>query len=186
MLNSFYDRYIFTNGLQYTHNNFFLLNMPFAIIPIGIFAGIAEKNDGELNIKLYYAIKEAVKNSVRKDFQLDFGTQGEKGLDFMQVYFTASGWGKIERTDLDTEKAHALVTITDSPVAKSCKNATIPADTFLRGILAGIFSIYFKRDVECVEATCAAMQANQCDFMIKPAEEFNFDNKTTREQLRVE
>lgn len=186
MLNSFYDKFIFTNGLQYRRNNFFLLNMPFAILPIDILVGIAEKEDKELNIKLYYAVKESIKNAVRQDFQVDFGAQGERGLDFMQTFFSASGWGKIERTDLKPGLAHALVTITDSPVAKNAKNSKNPADTFMRGILAGIFSIYFKKDVDCVETTCACQNANQCDFVIKPLAEFDFEKKIAREQLRVE
>ena|SRR3989344_3101105 len=186
MLNSFYDRYIFTNGLQYIQDNFFLLNMPFAIIPVDIFAGIAENEDRELNIKLYRAVRESVRKSVREDFQIDFGISGEKGLDFMQAYFSASGWGKIERTDLNREKAHALVTVTNSPVAKSCRKAKAPVDTFLRGILAGIFSIYFKKDVDCVETACAALHANHCTFVIKPLAEFDFEKRITREQLRVE
>ncbi len=186
MLNSFYDKFIFTNGLQYSHNNFFLLNMPFAILPIDVLVGIAEKDDKDLNLKLYYAIRESVKNAVSKDFRIDFGVQGEKGLDFMQAYLTASGWGKIERNDLDTEKGHALVIVTSSPVAAECRNAKAPVDTFLRGMLAGIFSTYFKRDVECVEVSCAALRANRCEFIVKPLAEFDFSRKITREQLRVE
>ncbi|HLC92262.1 MAG TPA: 4-vinyl reductase [archaeon] len=186
MLNSFYDKFIFTSGLQYTHNNFFLLNMPFTIIPIDILVGLAEMDDKDLNIKLYYSVKESVKNAVRKDFQIDFGVQGEKGLDFMQTFFSASGWGKIDRTDLDLEKCHALVSVANSPIAMNCKKCQTPADTFLRGILAGIFSIYFKKDVECVESNCAALHANQCDFVIKPIEEFDFTKTATRGQLKVD
>ena len=186
MLNSFFDKYIFTNGLKYTHHNFYLLNLPFVILPIDIIVGIMQKEDKELNQKIYYSIKEAMKNSIRKDFQVDFGAQGELGLEFMGAFFTASGWGKIETTDTDMEKCHALVTVTDSPVAANCKNVRAPVDAPLRAVLAGIFSIYFKKDVDCVEVKCSALNDAHCDFVIKPLAEFNFDNPNTRSQLKVE
>ena len=185
MLNSFYDKFIFTNGLQYRRNNFFLLNMPFAILPIDILVGIAEKEDKELNLQIYYSIKETVRNSLRKDMQVDFAAQGEGGLEFMQAYFTASGWGKIEQSDIDPQKCYALASVTNSPIAMRCKDAKYPVDTILRAVLAGIFSIYFKKDVDCVEVKCASLNANQCDFVIKPAQEFNYENQYTRVQLRV-
>ncbi len=185
MLNSFFDKFIFTSALKYSHNNFYLINMPFFIMPVDIIAGIAQKENQQLNLELYYAVKEAVKSSVRKDFQVDFGIQGEKGLEFMEAFFTASGWGKLERTDMDKEKCQALVSVTSSPIASACRNAKAPVDTFMRGVLAGILSIYFKKDVECVEVKCAALSAQQCDFVIKPLAEFNFENPYTRTQLRV-
>ncbi|HIH09606.1 MAG TPA: hypothetical protein HA254_02945 [Candidatus Diapherotrites archaeon] len=185
MLNSFYDKFIFTNALHYTHNNFYLINMPFAIIPIDVIAGICQKEDRETNLQIYYSVKEAVKTSVRKDFKIDFGLEGEKGLEFMEAFITASGWGKIEKSDISMEKAHALVSASNSAVAARVRDAKMPVDTLLRAILAGIYSIYFKRDVDCVEVKCTALNCQQCDFVIKPAGEFNFDNPITRSQLRA-
>ncbi|MBI4210392.1 MAG: hypothetical protein HY544_02705 [Candidatus Diapherotrites archaeon] len=185
MLNSFYDKFIFTNGIQYTHSNFYLVNMPFVMLPADLLAGIAAAEDGAANRHMYKAIKEAVRQNVRKDFQIDFGVEGEKGLEFMQAYFIASGWGQMEFNDINSEKGHALISVANSPVAANCKNAKAPVDTVLRGILAGIFSTHFRKDVECVEVKCAALNAQQCDFIVKPLAEFDFGNPNTRAQLEV-
>lgn len=185
MLNSFYDKFIFTSGLKYKQNNFFLLNLPFVILPIDVLASIADKNDSELNRKIYYSVKDAIKTDLNKSFQINFGVHGDKGIDFMETFFTASGWGKIQRTNLNIEKKQALVTVSNSPVAQHCKKAKVPVDCFLRGFLAGIFSIYFKKDVDCVEVNCLAIGDNNCNFIIKPLKEFKFDKKLVRDQLDV-
>jgi len=97
------------------------------MLPSDILSAIAQKEDKELNLQLYYSVKDAVKTAVKNDFQVDFGVQGERGLDFMQTFFSASGWGKIERTDLEPEKAHALVSVSNSVIGCSCKNMKMPA-----------------------------------------------------------
>lgn len=162
-----------------------MLNLPFVILPIDVLASIADKNDSELNRKIYYSVKDAIKTDLNKNFQINFGVHGDKGIDFMETFFTASGWGKLQRTDLDFEKKQALVTVSNSPVAQHCKKAKVPVDCFLRGFLAGIFSIYFKKDVDCVEVNCLAIGDNNCNFIIKPLKEFKFDKKLVRDQLDV-
>lgn len=186
MFNSFYDKFVFTNGLKYKHNNLFLLNLPFVILPTDALVSIAKQGNADTNREIYYAVKSSIKGALKKEFQIDFGVQGERGLEFMEAYFTASGWGKLSRTDLDFEKKHALVSVMNSAVANNSGKSKLPVDTFLRGFLAGIFTIYFKQDVDCVETHCEAVSGNRCNFVIKPLSEFNFENKLTRGQLNVE
>ncbi len=112
--------------------------------------------------------------------------EGTKIGGFLMPILFPQGWGKLERKDLDLEKAHALVTVTSSPIAAECAKAKAPVDTFLRAFLTGVFSIYFKKDVDCVETKCSAQNSQSCDFVIKPLAEFNFENAATRNQLRVE
>ncbi|MEM4257005.1 MAG: 4-vinyl reductase [Candidatus Diapherotrites archaeon] len=183
MLNSFYDKFIFANALQYKQNNFYLANLPFVILPVSVLISIAEKNDKNLDLSLYYSVKDSITYSLRKELELDFGIEGKKSIDFMRTFFTASGWGSIEIIDIDTEKGRAIVKVENSPVAKNVKNTKKPCDTFLRGFLAGIFTIYFKIDVDCVETKCIATGSPNCEFIIKPLKEFNFENPLTRSQL---
>lgn len=186
LLNSFYDKFVFTNALQYRNNNFFLVNLPFVILPVDVLSFIASKEDSNLNYSLYSAVKQAVIANMKKSFEVDFGLEGEKGLSFMEAYLSASGWGRIERTDLDFEKGRCLVSVTNSPIASNCNKARAPVDTLLRGLLAGLYSIYFNREVECLETRCSALGEQHCDFVIKTLEEFDFTNPLTRSQLRVE
>lgn len=183
MLNTFYDRFIYTNSLKYKDNNFYLLNLPFVILPVSVLVAIAEKNDKSLNLELYYSVKESVGASLKKEFEIDFGFEGERGLEFMQSFFTASGWGKFEIIDLDKENARAIVGVMHSPVSLLVKTCKSPCDTFLRGFIAGVFSIYFKKNVDCVEVKCMCMGQTSCEFVVKPLGEFNFESGLTRNQL---
>ncbi|VVC00001.1 V4R domain protein [uncultured archaeon] len=186
MLNSFYDKFIFTNGLKFRHGNFFLINLPFVMLPVDALASIAEKGDKSLDLAIYSSVKASIIGDVKNQFRIDFGIEGEKGLEFMEAYFSASGWGEIEKTDLDFGNARCLVSVLNSPVAQNCKGVKRPVDSFLRGFLAGIFSVYFRREVDCIESKCSATGDAHCEFVVKPASEFNFENPLTRDQLKTE
>ena len=45
MINSFLDKYIFTGGLKYSHNNFFLMEIPFLMVPTELLVSLAQKGD---------------------------------------------------------------------------------------------------------------------------------------------
>ncbi|MDP6670278.1 MAG: hypothetical protein QGI60_00485 [archaeon] len=97
MLNSFYDKFIFTNALKYKHSNFYLLNLPFVIAPSDLFLGMLSLDD-DFSKKLYSSVKQSTKSNLIKKFRLDFGFKGEKLVNFLETYFMASGWGEIKTT----------------------------------------------------------------------------------------
>ncbi|MFH1696798.1 MAG: 4-vinyl reductase, partial [Candidatus Diapherotrites archaeon] len=63
--------------------------------------------------------------------------------------------------------------------------AKLPVDHFLRGVFAGLFTDAFKKDMDCVETECAALNTNKCKFVIKEAADFDFKKPEPRRQLRV-
>ncbi len=186
MLNSFFDKFIFTNSLRYTHNNFYLLNIPFVIFPIDSLTELIAMNNVDFNIKLYSCIKKSTSNELLKQFNIDFGLEGDKSLLLVQQFFTASGWGNLQNINLDSGKKQAIVSVANSPFATQVNGkVSMEADHMLRGILAGLFSHAFKEDVDCVEVKCAAMGSEQCEFIIKPCHEFDLTKKQTREQIEI-
>ncbi len=141
LLNNFFDKFIFTNGLKYKHNNFFLLNIPFLIVPREILSSISAQKNPELHRVIYSSVKEGVRDKLAKQFNLDFGLKGEKSLHLLEQFFTASGWGLVENVDVDLEKKQAIVSVKNSPIAAELRGKVDwEVDHFLRGILAGIFS----------------------------------------------
>ncbi|MBN1941546.1 MAG: hypothetical protein JW772_05185, partial [Candidatus Diapherotrites archaeon] len=177
MLNQFYDKFIFTNGLKFKHNNFFLINVPFLIAPIPVLSGIMSVEDPEFTKKLYYAVKDSVRRDLLKQISSDFGFKGERMAKFMGDFFAASGWGSIKVVDLDSSKTEAIVSVQDNPFASHVrKPVKAPVDHFLRGILAGIFSRAFNQGVDCVEVHCCCLGSRDCEFIIKPAPNFDVGN----------
>lgn len=187
MLNSFYDKFIFTNTLHYTHNNFYLLNLPFLIAPIEILSGITEIQDTEFHKKLYSAVKKSTKEQMMKDFVANFKLEKKKEFELVREFFIASGWGNIQTIDMETESKRAIIVIENSPFVSLQRGKTqFPCDTFARGLFAGIFSSLFDEDVDCVEAECACQSGERCKFIVKPKTEFDFTNQLVQQQLSHE
>ena len=68
MLNRFYDKYIFVGGLKYQHNNFYLMGIPFVMIPTQLLLSEKLVNDHDFNKKIYYTVKSAMaKGLMRED-----------------------------------------------------------------------------------------------------------------------
>jgi len=186
MLNNFFDKFIFTNNIKYTHNNFFLMNIPFVIAPVETLVGIASINEPDFHKKIYLAVKQSTKDSLFKDISLTF-TDKKKELEFIENFFTASGWGSIQGIDVQYEGKKAIVVVENSPFASALKGkASFAVDSFLRGTLAGIFTKLFEEEMDCVEVECAALTSERCKFILKSKTEFDFANAIVGQQLSHE
>jgi predicted hydrocarbon binding protein len=162
------------------------MNIPFVIAPVETLIGIAGVNDVEFHKKIYLAVKQSTKDSLFKDLSLTF-TEKKKELEFVENFFTASGWGAIQGIDVQFEGKKAIVVVENSPFASALKGKlTFPVDAFLRGTLAGIFSKLFEEDIDCVEVECQALTSERCKFILKPKTEFDFANAIVGQQLTHE
>lgn len=186
LLNNFYDKFIFTNGLKFRDHNFFLMDLPFVICPTDLFIALLETGDPEFERKIYLTVKESMARRLIPIFGTGFGLHGEKMLDFMEKYFIASGWGLLKNIDVDFKAKKAIVSVSDSPVAKRLHHAPKgPIDHFLRGIIAGIFSGVFAESVDCVETHCSALGEKNCEFIVKKHNEFDFGDTRVRNQIGI-
>jgi len=187
VLNSFYDRFIFVNGLQYRDNNFFFINVPFLICPNDILISLLETGNIDFEKRLYTSVKTGVKTRLIPLFGSGFGFRGEKLVNFLERFFVASGWGLIKNVDLDFGASKAIVRVSNNPVARHLnKRVSKPADHLLRGMIAGIFSFVFGTDVDCVETHCIALGESDCEFIVKRQREFDFSDSRVLDQLQLE
>lgn len=183
MLNSFFDKYIFTNTLRYTHNNFFLVDMPFVIAPTSILLALVSNPDIDFQKKIYSEIKISSREYFLQKIS-DFGLDRDKQLKFVQEFFVASGWGAIQAVDLNFDSKRAIVVVDNSPFVAELKGKSkFAVDVFLRGVLAGLFSRIFNENIDCVEVECAALNFERCKFIIKPQQEFDFSNQVVKDQI---
>jgi predicted hydrocarbon binding protein len=83
---------------------------------------------------------------------------------------TLAGFGKMEITNWDVEKREMKFKVTDSQVAKLYGKVGKPVDHLLRGWFAGVSSIFFKSDVDCVEVKCMSKGDDYCEFLSAPKE----------------
>ena len=187
MLNYFYDKFIMTSTLRYTHNNFYLLDIPFAITPTETLIAISSIEEEPFRKKLYETIKKDTNEKLLAQFSFNFGLDKKKELDLFKDYLTASGWGSLQMIDFNMETKRAIVVEENSPIAVPLKGkSAFATDTILRGLLAGAFSKVFEEDIDCVEAECAAQNSERCKFILKPKKEFDFASAVVQQQLSTE
>ena len=156
-------------------------------MPVEIITSLLAIQDTEFQKKIYVAIKQHTKENLIPQFSLTVGLEKQKELEILKDYFIASGWGNIQTIDLELEAKRAMILVENSPFATALKGKQQnPVDTFLRGILAGIFSKMLGEDIDCVETECAAQNSERCNFIIKPKTEFDFTNPIVQQQLSAE
>ena len=184
MLNPFFDRFIFTNGIRFSNNQFFLMNTPFAILPVDILVGLAEISDPATNRAVYAAVKKQVAGSLVSGFSLSNSV--ELNARFLAEFFSACGIGGVSIVHLDVENKRAMLVVDHNPIAGSLVNkAKKPVDHVLRGVFAGVFSALFRNDLDCVEHQCIALNQKTCEFIVKPVHEFDFSKEEPKDQLEL-
>lgn len=184
VLNNFFDKFIFTSQLRFKDSNFFVLDIPFVIVPVDILLGFSEMDDPPINKAIYYAYKSSTLKRLIPKFQA--GATKQKFLDLSQAFFGASGWGISNNIQIDEVNHRAVVVVSHSPLARILQGKTThPCDHYTRAILAAIYSAYFETSVECVETECAALRPGDCTFVLKPLNEFDFTKDETQRQLSL-
>jgi predicted hydrocarbon binding protein len=139
--------------------------------------------------KMYHVMKDASKGNTKsmiehakvytgiKDESLKHiaGLSGKMGseegmIKALQSLFEIFGLGKMNITDLDNKNKAAAIQVTDSTIAlqelKKGKKKEVKC-TITAGVIAGIFSHIFKKDVDCVEKKCLAKGDDICVFMVQ-------------------
>jgi predicted hydrocarbon binding protein len=91
----------------------------------------------------------------------------KEGLAEMLQIFNATGWGKIELTDLNVHEKKAKVKLTEGFECAE-KSTGRTEGHFIAGVLAGAFSAYFGTDVRTTETKCTSKADPRCEFEVSP------------------
>jgi predicted hydrocarbon binding protein len=87
----------------------------------------------------------------------------------LEMIFGVYGLGKLEIIDIDNAKKKAILNLKDSTIALTHLNkakSKTPVCVLTAGILAGIFSYIFQKDVDCVEKNCSGKGEAFCQFEV--------------------
>ena len=182
MLNRFFDKFIFTNNLKFVHNNFYMANEPFIVCPLSLATSLMTSKDEEFCRKVYYTIKEHVKDQIKKNSQIEFKSKDEM-MNFWLEYLSYSGWGQLHLVNINYKEKQAIVGLVDNPFTVIIKNPTENADHLMRAMLAAIFSNVLEDNIDCVETKCALNNEKECHFILKKEEEFDYSKPESRKQL---
>ncbi len=99
------------------------------------------------------------------------GESDEGALRTVEHLFNIYGLGQLTIRDVDNKEFHALLTLKDSSIAlewmeKFKGRSNNAVCTLTAGVLAGMFSYLFGKEVDCVESGCKAQGKAGCSFEI--------------------
>ncbi|MFZ5955864.1 MAG: V4R domain-containing protein [Nanoarchaeota archaeon] len=135
----------------------------------------AAKDISKKNMKEFVEHAEVYKGIKTQELQniaelaKKIGKTDEGMIKTLQMIFEIYGLGKLEIIELDNENHRASLKIIDSTLAlaqlETAKTKS-PVCTLTAGILAGIFTYIFNKNVECVEIKCMAKGDDNCQFKL--------------------
>jgi predicted hydrocarbon binding protein len=133
------------------------------------------KDGGKKSIKElveHAAVYKTIKSQELKniaEIAKKVGESDEGVISALQTIFEIYGLGKLKILDLNNEEKKVVLRIEKSTLAEEHKKKKGKKDkvcTLTAGILAGIFSYIFKKDVNCAEENCLAQGKQYCDMII--------------------
>ncbi|PIN98421.1 MAG: hypothetical protein COT90_04445 [Candidatus Diapherotrites archaeon CG10_big_fil_rev_8_21_14_0_10_31_34] len=183
MLNNYFDKFIFTSQLKFRDSNFHLIDIPFLIFPVEILAKLLFSCSDDESKEIYYSVKKSVKEFL-PSLKAKPKYSGISLVNFINDFFSNSGFGKIRVVQFDEENCRAILLVSSSPFALYFKNKSKkPLDHILRGIIAGTFSFALSKDLDAIETKCVSVNSSECEFIVNSIREFDFLKKNTLSQL---
>ncbi len=102
----------------------------------------------------------------RKIGETDQGT-----IKTLQDIFNVYGLGELRIQEIDNHYKQALIAIKSSTIAEEWakrhkEKSKTPVCAITAGIIAGMFSYIFEKEVDCVEAKCESQGNSFCSFKV--------------------
>ncbi len=101
-----------------------------------------------------------------KRYREVFGLSDEEIVHFMLEMGTQIGWGRFELERFDPIEKRIDAKVFHSPFAEAYGSSASPVCHLIRGVLAGMASILFRKQFEGKEVLCLAKGDKYCRFEI--------------------
>ena len=135
------------------------------------------KKSGKANIsgavehaKVYGKMKDVFIEEI-KQLGKKIGETDEGTIKTLQELFDIYGLGELIIEDIDNKSKQAIVEIKDSTIAdeyieKKRAHSKAGVCAITAGVIAGMFSYIFGKEVDCVEQKCKASGNTNCVFNV--------------------
>jgi predicted hydrocarbon binding protein len=101
-----------------------------------------------------------------KRYREVLGFSDEEIIRFMMDMGSQIGWGRFELERFDSDKKRIIIKVHHSPFAEGYGSSSEPVCHMIRGVLGGMASLVFGKDVESKELSCLAKGDECCRFEI--------------------
>lgn len=143
---------------------------------VGLIEGLEEEVGSASSVVMYnigkaWGIRDA--EFFDQWFQKEYEyPQNPKDMNLLYVLeawwwpFTTQGWGNWD-VDLSEQKnGFMFVNIFDSAVARTLGDVGKPVCHIYAGLMAGFFSSFIKKQLNCIEIQCYSMGETYCKFLL--------------------
>ena len=133
---------------------------------LAVFQKAIEKEIGERASQILYQGGHAGGSLSSKRYREVFGFSDEEIIRFMLKMGSQIGWGRFELDRFDGNKRVLIVKVYHSPFAEAYGLSSQPVCHMIRGVLGGMGSLIFGKDIESKEVSCLAKGDEYCGFEI--------------------
>ncbi len=127
--------------------------------------GIERETGGKASQILYESGFHGGSLSSRR-YREVFELSDEEIVHFMIEMGTQIGWGKFELETFNAVEKRLIVGVHSSPFAEAYGSSSSPVCHLIRGILSGMASVVFEKEIEARELHCLAKGDGFCKFEI--------------------
>ena len=133
---------------------------------LATFQKAAEKEIGEKVSNILYESGFQGGTLSSKKYREVFGFSDEEIIRFMVEMGPQIGWGRFELERFDGNKKVLIVKVYHSPFAEGYGPSSKPVCHIIRGILGGMGSLVFRKEIGSREVSCLAKGDEYCRFEI--------------------
>jgi predicted hydrocarbon binding protein len=133
---------------------------------LAAFQKAAEKEIGEKVSSILYQSGFQGGTLSSKTYREVFGFSDEEIIRFMVEMGPQIGWGRFELEKFDGNKKVLIVRVYHSPFAEGYGPSSKPVCHMIRGVLGGMGSLVFGKEIESKEVSCLARGDEYCRFEI--------------------
>ncbi|MFH1751901.1 MAG: 4-vinyl reductase [archaeon] len=189
----FAAKLLMTKSLEFKDGEISLLKNPALLLPVNVVCSMIHELIQEDNYAVaYHMIYSGTKlgvisysHELVKNFHL-------KKQELMKIFLqiaALAGYGKIDVKNVDYKLKRAIIHATESPVAqtyvKEYGRSKFFVDVINAGFFAGVFSILFEENVDCIELKCIARGDSECEFIVDSPTKISIRRKQVFEELKV-
>lgn len=121
--------------------------------------------------------------SLGRSFSKSYGINGARLANLLKNLAEMGGWGEMEFYNFDEAAKSFVCKVNNSPFPILTKIKGKKVCHMTRGLLTGGANICFGVPMEGVEVRCINEGAANCEFLIKPAKDFDKNKDIVKEQL---
>ncbi len=101
-----------------------------------------------------------------KRYREVFQFSGREIIGFMIEMGPQIGWGRFELEEFDSAQKRLIIRVGHSPFAEAYGPSSFAVCHLIRGVLSGMASVVFGREIEGKEPACLAKGDKYCKFEI--------------------